>query len=179
MDYPERLITVADGVHVWAPDGVGTWGLANCVLVTSRDEAALVDTPYTTDLTERLLAAAQPLLPPGGRIGTVVNTHANGDHAYGNCHFPDAEIISSEAGLEHARNEPGPEQLHQLVHHSDRGTPLGWYLYEHFGRYDFRGMEPTGPTRTFSGELTLTVGATELRLIEVGPAHTTGDVIVN
>ena len=33
------------------------------------------------------------------------------------------------------------------------------------------------PTRTFSGELALEVGGREIRLIEVGPAHTPGDLI--
>ena len=33
------------------------------------------------------------------------------------------------------------------------------------------------PTRTFSGELDLEVGGREVRLIEVGPAHTQGDLI--
>jgi cyclase len=34
------------------------------------------------------------------------------------------------------------------------------------------------PTRTFSGELDLDVGGREVKLIEVGPAHTPGDLIV-
>ena len=34
------------------------------------------------------------------------------------------------------------------------------------------------PTRTFSGTLELEVGGREIRLIEVGPAHTPGDLIV-
>ena len=34
------------------------------------------------------------------------------------------------------------------------------------------------PTRTFSGELDLNVGGRDVRLIEVGPAHTPGDLVV-
>jgi glyoxylase-like metal-dependent hydrolase (beta-lactamase superfamily II) len=34
------------------------------------------------------------------------------------------------------------------------------------------------PQETFSGELVLSVGSRELRLLEVGPAHTRGDTLV-
>jgi glyoxylase-like metal-dependent hydrolase (beta-lactamase superfamily II) len=48
-----------------------------------------------------------------------------------------------------------------------------------FGAFDFTGIEIVPPTTTFDGELTLSVGDTEVRLVEVGPAHTRGDVIVH
>ncbi len=38
---------------------------------------------------------------------------------------------------------------------------------------------PVLPTRTFEGELELTVGGKRVRLLEVGPAHTRGDVLVH
>ncbi len=47
-----------------------------------------------------------------------------------------------------------------------------------FGPFDFRGIELALPQETFSGELALRVGDRELRLIEVGPAHTRGDTLV-
>ena len=34
-------------------------------------------------------------MPQAKRIGTVVNTHANGDHCYGNSLLGDAEIIAT------------------------------------------------------------------------------------
>jgi glyoxylase-like metal-dependent hydrolase (beta-lactamase superfamily II) len=37
----------------------------------------------------------------------------------------------------------------------------------------------TPPTRTFEGRTTVTVGAKTVELIEVGPAHTRGDVLVH
>lgn len=44
--------------------------------------------------------------------------------------------------------------------------------------FDFQGIRLTLPNETFSGEMRLQVGDKEVRLIEVGPAHTRGDVIV-
>ncbi len=56
---------------------------------------------------------------------------------------------------------------------------LGAYLVRIFGHFEFEGIALTTPSRTFEGELGLTVGAKEVRLIEVGPAHTRGDILVH
>lgn len=45
------------------------------------------------------------------------------------------------------------------------------------GAYEFGGLEPRRPDRPFSGSLGLEVGGRRVELIEVGPAHTTGDAI--
>lgn len=180
---PRSLREVTPRVHAWLPDGHATWGMANCVLVTGRsgsDAALLVDTPYTAGMTRRLQELAAEVTAPGTRIGTVVNTHGNGDHSYGNGLFPGAEIISTDANEAHLCAEPAPADLARLVADSDPGTALGAYMKRHFGRYgDFGGVRTVHPNRTFSGELVLDVGGTAVRLIEVGPAHTTGDLIVH
>ena len=44
--------------------------------------------------------------------------------------------------------------------------------------WDFTDIQLTKPTRTFDNELTLDLDGLEIRLIEVGPSHTAGDVIV-
>jgi glyoxylase-like metal-dependent hydrolase (beta-lactamase superfamily II) len=46
-------------------------------------------------------------------------------------------------------------------------------------RFDFQGIRVTPPTLTFSGTLELDVGGRRVELIEVGPAHTPGDLIVH
>jgi len=48
-----------------------------------------------------------------------------------------------------------------------------------FGQFRFDGIRFTPPTRTFEGELDLRVGDKQIQLIEVGPAHTRGDVLVH
>lgn len=45
--------------------------------------------------------------------------------------------------------------------------------------YDFAGIELTPPTRTFGGTLELDVGGRRVLLIDVGPAHTPGGLIVS
>lgn len=46
-----------------------------------------------------------------------------------------------------------------------------------FGSFNFGDVAEKLPTRTFSGELEVAVGDKTVRLIEVGPAHTAGDVL--
>lgn len=186
---PSALAALTPNVHAWLPDGHATWGMANCVVVTGRgagsDAALLVDTPYTAGMTRhlrQLIAAAGPDKGSAGRadVGTVVNTHGNGDHSYGNGLFAGAEIIATDANTEHLCAEPAPAELAGLVAASDPESALGAYLKRHFGRYgDFGGVGAVHPTRTFSGELDLDVGGVAVRLIEVGPAHTAGDLIVH
>jgi len=189
FELPRSLRALTPHVHVWLPDGHATWGMANCVLVSGEGSALLVDTPYTADMTRHLLRLAAGVLAPGTHIETVVNTHGNGDHSYGNALFaadpaapdrPSAEIVSTEANGVHLCAEPSPADLAGLVATTDPDTTLGAYFLRHFGRYgDFGVSDIVPPTRTFSGQLDLDVGGVAVQLIEVGPAHTTGDLIVN
>ncbi|MFD4630955.1 MBL fold metallo-hydrolase [Streptomyces sp. NPDC058284] len=178
MNLPTQLtaVTGTDELFLWTPEGTGRWGYANCLWVISGPDAALIDTPYDGPMTEAMIAAAGPRL--GDRtVGTVVNTHANGDHTFGNFLFPDAEIIATRAGLEHLHHEPTPQEMDALVHRSPADGPLGQYLREHFGVFDFASARLAAPTKTFSGRYAFTVGDAEVELYEVGPAHHVGDLV--
>jgi glyoxylase-like metal-dependent hydrolase (beta-lactamase superfamily II) len=63
--------------------------------VTDGDAALLVDTLFDLRLTAEMLESMRRATPAAARIGTVVNTHANGDHCYGNALMAGSEIISS------------------------------------------------------------------------------------
>jgi cyclase len=58
--------------------------------VVSQDQALLVDTQFDLPLTRDLLAAIGHELPQIV-ITTVVTTHANGDHCWGNQLLEDAK----------------------------------------------------------------------------------------
>ncbi|MFK4070452.1 MBL fold metallo-hydrolase [Streptomyces sp. NPDC029674] len=178
MALPTQLTAVpgTDKLYLWDPKGTGLWGYANCLWVISGPDAAVIDTPYDGPMTEAMIAAARPRL--GSRtVGTVVNTHANGDHTFGNYLFPDAEIIATRAGHDHLHHEPTPQEMHALVHQSSADVPLGRYLRDHFGVFDFSSARLTAPTLTFSGQHMFRVGDTEVELHEVGPAHHVGDLV--
>jgi glyoxylase-like metal-dependent hydrolase (beta-lactamase superfamily II) len=53
----------------------------------------------------------------------------------------------------------------------------GEYIRRIFGAFDFEGIIDVLPSRTFDGALDLQVGGTAVQLVELGPAHTGGDVV--
>ena len=108
-------------------------------------------------------------------IDVVVNTHANGDHCYGNELVAGAEIIASAATAEEMAEVP-PALLAGL---NAAPGDVGELFRSFFGEFEFDGITLTPPTRTFEGRLTVDVAGREVELIEVGPAHTKGDTIVH
>ena len=104
----------------------------------------------------------------------MVNTHANGDHCYGNELVGGAEIIASTAAAEEMSEVP-PALLAAL---NGAEGELGDLFRSFFGEFDFAPITLTLPTRTFNGRLDLEVGGRSVELVEVGPAHTKGDALV-
>jgi cyclase len=159
------------------PDG--TWGWSNAGLVTDSGESLLVDTLFDLKCTREMLAAFRTASPAARQIGTLVNTHSNGDHTFGNQLVTGAEIIASRRCAEEMRERP-PEQLAAMMQHWRQLGPGAAFFHEVMGtRFDFEGVVLTLPSRTFERALELRVGGKEVRLVEVGPAHTGGDVIVH
>jgi glyoxylase-like metal-dependent hydrolase (beta-lactamase superfamily II) len=175
--YTRGLHEVADGVHAWLlPDG--GWGWSNAGYIAGDGAALLVDTLFDLDLTREMLTSLAPLVA-SAPIGTVVNTHANGDHCYGNSLLPNAEIVASAAAA-HEMDETPPALMAAMMHAAPNMSPvLGAFLNAAFGPFNFEGIELRPPTATFSDTVTLDVGGRAVELVEVGPAHTRGDVIAH
>ena len=178
-----RLEQVGDGAHAWIQPA-GDWGEANAGLVVGDGASLLIDTLWDETLARAMLGAMAPLVA-GAPIATVVNTHSDGDHWWGNAQVPaDAEIVTSEASLAIMRESDTKELV--------RFKRLGGALARlpggagAFGRYARRMLEPfrleevtlRPATQAFAGEKHVEVGGREVRLIQVGPAHTPGDLIV-
>ncbi|HVM67352.1 MAG TPA: MBL fold metallo-hydrolase [Acidimicrobiales bacterium] len=170
VPYTRGLHEVADGVFAWLqPDG--GWGWSNAGLVVDGGSALLVDTLFDLRLTAEMLAAMRAAAPTSS-IGTVVNTHANGDHCYGNQLLAGARIIASAAAAEEMSHVP-PSVLASLMRSAEPGS----YVQRIFGAFDFEAIALCLPTSTFSGSLSVPVGGTAVELEELGPAHTAGDVV--
>jgi glyoxylase-like metal-dependent hydrolase (beta-lactamase superfamily II) len=65
-----------------------------------------------------------------------------------------------------------------MLSSAELGEPLAGFAKQAFGAFRFDDITPRYPTRTFDGRLDLDVGGRLVELIEVGPAHTRGDVLV-
>jgi glyoxylase-like metal-dependent hydrolase (beta-lactamase superfamily II) len=139
----------------------------------------LVDTLFDLKLTREMLGAMRAAAPRAAKtIGTLVNTHHNGDHCYGNELVEGAEIIASAHAAEEMKREQ-PALLANFMKAAPGMGLTGEYLMHCFGAFDFNGITPTPPTTTFSGTMHRHVGNKTVNLIEVGPAHTGGDVLVH
>jgi glyoxylase-like metal-dependent hydrolase (beta-lactamase superfamily II) len=126
-----------------------------------------------------MLASMRDAAPKAAaQIGTLVNTHHNGDHCYGNECVHGAEIIASAHAAEEMKREQ-PTLLAGFLKAAPGLGLTGEYLKHCFGAFDFEGITPTLPTTTFSGRLQRKVGNKSVDLIEVGPAHTGGDILVH
>lgn len=198
--YTKGLVPVANGIHAYLqPDG--SWGYSNAGLIEDSGQSLLVDTLFDRRLTREMLEAMRKVSTSGGRIGTVVNTHANGDHCWGNVEVKDARIIASRKAA-HEMTELPPARVAAMVLGakavvaSGPVAPLAARMFRAahlapladvldaapfvariFAGFDFSHTPLVKPTQTFEGTLDVQVGNRTVQLIEVGPAHTSGDVM--
>lgn len=174
--YEKGLHEIGNGAYAWlAPDG--SWGWSNAGLITDADQSLLVDTLFDLKMTQEMLDAMRAAAPTAtGQFNTLVNTHANGDHCHGNELVTGAEIIASAASAAEM-NELPPEALAMFVEAAKDMGPMGEYFLHCFGQFEFNGITFTPPTCTFEGEHSVQVGDKTVQLIEVGPAHTRGDIL--
>lgn len=159
------------------PDG--GWGWSNAGLIADGDESLIVDTLFDEDLTLEMLDSMKSAEPKGMKnIRALINSHSNGDHCNGNNCVDTDEVISSEATLEEMSHE-SPEMMAALLKQAPEMGTLGKYFLECFGSFNFEGVTKRLPNTTFTGQTQRQVGDKIVELIEVGPAHTNGDILVH
>jgi cyclase len=174
--YTRGLHDLGNSVYAYLqPDG--SWGWSNAGLVAAGQSALLIDTLFDLKLTAEMLEIMRKAVPAAAHVDTLVNTHANGDHCYGNQLVADAQIIATARTAEEMLHTP-PQQMAFLMQQAPALGQLGEFLRHAFGPFDFENITLTLPKKTFEGELSLQVGDKTVHLIEVGPAHTRGDTLV-
>src|SRR5579859_1662230 len=146
------------------PDG--TWGWSNAGLITDGEMSLLIDTLFDLKLTREMLDTMRRALPAASHMDMVVNTHANGDHCYGNELVADARIIASRRTADEMVEGIQPAQFAMLLKQAPVLGQVGAYLQHCFGKFDFNNITLTPPQHTFEGELTVHVGNKVAHLIE-------------
>ena len=175
--YEKGLQEIGDGIFAYLqPDG--SWGWNNAGLVAADGDAVLVDTLFDVKLTRDMLDEMRRATNTADNIKTVVNTHANGDHCWGNQLVAGADIIASKAAAEEM-GQVTPQVLANMIKAAPSLGLMGAYVTRIFGAFDFEGIDLTPPNVTFEGSMTRSVGGKTVELIEVGPAHTKGDILVH
>ena len=185
------LTELAPGVHGWLQPN-GLLGESNAGLVVGDGASLLVDTLWDSKLTRRMLTA-MARLTERAPISTLVNTHSDGDHWWGNQEVAGAEIVATDAAAT-VMAEQSPAEMKRFgalaralgfaasmpfpYPRRDDVAAIAPYVGEALRPFAFEDVRLVPPTRTFSGELELDVGGRRVLLIEVGPAHTPGDLIV-
>jgi cyclase len=151
-----RLEEVADGVHAFLqPDG--GWCLNNAGVVVDGGDALLVDTAATTARAARLRELAAKAAARTPRL--IVNTHAHGDHTFGNCVFPEAVVVGSERTRAEA-------------------VGAGLHLTGLWPDVDWGEIVLRPPQLTFDGDVALHLGDRTALLRTFGPAHSGSDTVL-
>jgi cyclase len=176
--YERGLHDLGGGAFAWLqPDG--GWGWSNAGFVRDGEASLLIDTLFDARLTAQMLAAIEDATGIGADdIDVLVNTHANGDHTFGNGLATNARIVASAASAREME-EQSASHLAALMRRAPEWGETGAYLTRIFGRFDFEHARPKAPTETFSGRAQIKIGDKSVDLHEVGPAHTQGDVIAH
>jgi cyclase len=175
--YTAGLHELGDGLFAYLqPDG--GWGWSNAGLIGADGTSMLVDTLFDLELTRRMLDAMRPVTERSP-IEQAMNTHANGDHCFGNQLLPDGiDLYATAAAVTEMRAVP-PALVHALFNELELGPAFEEFAEQTMRRFDFASVQQRLPSTTFEERLELRVGDREVHLLEVGPAHTAGDAIVH
>ena len=129
--YTKGLHDLGNGCFAWLqPDG--GWGFSNAGLIVDGDQSLLVDTLFDLALTGEMLGRMRAAVPAAKSIGRLVNTHANGDHTFGNQLVAGAEIIASRACAEEMKERPA-EELAAMQRNWRQLGEAGAFLHEVMG----------------------------------------------
>lgn len=176
--------TFTKGLHevgnsVWAylqPDG--SWGWSNAGVIVDGGQSLMVDTLFDLKLTGEMLDDMRRSIPGTDKIDVLVNTHADGDHTFGNQLVEGARIVASKGTAEEF-SLIQPSVWHNLVVNADQFGEAGEFVRECLWPFDFSEVRLVPPTETFSGHKEILVGNKVVELIEVGPAHSLGDTLIH
>jgi cyclase len=182
--YAEGLYDLGNRVYAWVVPN-GSWGESNAGIVAGDGGSLLVDTLWDLGFTREMLRAMAPVTREAP-IKYLINSHADGDHLWGNQLVEDAEIIRTTACDQEA-GEVKPASMIMLRWLGEilerfgigKARKAGAYFHSLVAPYDFRGIEFKPASRTFEGEMVLEAGGREIRLIDVGPAHSRSDLVVH
>jgi glyoxylase-like metal-dependent hydrolase (beta-lactamase superfamily II) len=174
IPYRKGLHEIGDRLYTYLqPDG--GYGWSNAGLVLSDGTSLLVDTLFDLKCTREMLESMQPVVDKSP-IGSVINTHGDPDHCWGNQLVPrEARIYSTSAALAELQ-QLSPAVIRQMAD-GGLGAEADEFVQLVFGPFDFADIEVRQPDETVDERRTLLVGGRSVEFIPMGPAHTKGDAV--
>jgi cyclase len=153
---PPSIEEVSHGIYAYIQLD-GSWFLNNAGAIVGERHATVVDSTGTEARARAWHAALREVTDKP--VNTLINTHAHGDHTYGNFVFaPGAVIIAHEKCRE------------EVIAGGLSAQPL-------FSMVDFGETPLAPPFVTFENRLSVYVDDLRVDLIFVGPAHTSNDIV--
>ncbi len=123
-------------------------GIGNTFFYVGPDEVLVIDAKINAEAASQMLAEIKKVTDKP--VQSVVLTHSDGDHVNGLVGFPPNLTIISHTNTR--------QDIAQANAAATTKLPL--------------------PNETFSRDMTLFVGDTEVQLLYYGPAHTNGDIVI-
>ena len=161
-DMTEKQVTfskLADNAYAYTAEGDPNTGV-----IIGDDSVMVIDTQATPKMAERVIEKIRTVTDKP--IKYVVMTHYHAVRVLGASAYEPEHIIASQ-------------DTYDLV--VERGEADWKSEFERFPRL-FQGHETipglTWPTITFNGEMTLWMGKTEVKILQLGAGHTKGDTVV-
>ena len=146
------------------PEGWSSFNISNCGVVVGANSLVAIDGSAAPLMAKKLVADAHQAT--GKRFRRAVITHVHGDHTNGTQFLDVADVIA------HERCRIAMTKL------IGQPKPANWAKRENWadGTEEFK---LSIPNLSFSEKLTLHQDATNIELINLGPAHTAGDTLVH
>jgi len=167
-----ELRQIAKDVYACLQEDRGL-GYSNSGLV-NRGGGLVVDTFWDLPHTRQLIDLYGGVWKEPAK--RVLNTHANGDHCWGNQLFKQSEILGHRMCAEHFKRE-NPQMMQALRGAGASADDAVAHLAKALSDWDFSGIELTPPTTLIDDRLDLDLGGIRVQMLYVGPAHTSADII--
>lgn len=126
-------------------------GVANTGFVVGGKEVVAIDAQMTADDARKMVESIAKVSPRP--LTKIILTHSDGDHVNGLPGFPKGIEVTSSI---QAKNEMAAALK------EPNAAPLGDYL----------------PARTFDKKMDFSLDGERIQLLQFGPAHTSGDIVV-
>lgn len=167
---PVEMTPVQVSEHAWyVPGGTGVatdnYGfVSNAAFVVTNEGVVVFDTLGTPALGVKLLAAIRSV--SDAPIKRIYISHYHADHMYGNQAFGGtaAEIIASDGAKRYLEGEVAQQRL------NERRVSLSPWVDAN--------TRILHPDRYLQGEERFTLGGVKIRVVDVGSAHSEGDLVL-